>query len=146
MAPFTNSFKYKKTLLQAVAPKKGHPSDSGFDLYLVEKIKEDNGVHWYDTGIAVEPPEGYYFEVVGRSSISKSGFMMANNIGIIDQSYRGSLKVALVKVNDQAPDLDLPCRLVQLIPRQYVHLDPVEVEDLSETVRGDGGFGSTGST
>jgi dUTP pyrophosphatase len=141
-----SSFKYKKTLPHAATPKKGHPSDSGFDLYLMEKIKEENGVYWYDTGIAVEPPEGYYFEVVGRSSISKSGYMIANNVGIIDQSYRGSVKVALIKVNNEASEIELPCRLVQLIPRQYIHLDPIEVDELNNTIRGDGGFGSTGKS
>ena len=112
----------------------------------MKKVKEENGVAWFDTGIAVEPPEGYYFELVGRSSISKSGYMLANNIGIIDDSYRGSILVALVKINPSAPDLELPCRLVQLIPRQLVLMEPKEVDELSDTIRGTGGFGSSGST
>jgi dUTP pyrophosphatase len=138
-----SSFRFRKTLENAVVPSKAHPEDSGFDLVLVSKIKEENGVAFYDTGIAVAPPEGYYFEVYGRSSISKSGYMLANNVGIIDSTYRGSIRVALIKVNPQAPELELPCRLVQMIPRQFVHLDPVEVESLDDTVRGEGGFGSS---
>jgi dUTP pyrophosphatase len=137
------SFRFRKTHENAVVPSKAHPEDSGFDLVLVSKIKEENGVAFYDTGIAVAPPEGYYFEVYGRSSISKSGYMLANNVGIIDSTYRGSIRVALIKVNPQAPELELPCRLVQMIPRQFVHLDPVEVESLDDTVRGEGGFGSS---
>lgn len=139
-------FHFKKTLAEAVPPKKVRPTDSGFDLCLVKKIKEEQGVHWYDTGIAVEPPEGYYFELVGRSSISKSGYMLANNIGIIDYEYRGSILVALIKLRDDAPELELPCRLVQLIPKQLLMMEAREVVDLSSTTRGEGGFGSTGTS
>lgn len=137
-------FKYTKTLDEAIAPQKAHVTDTGYDLCLIKKVKEENGMIMYDTGIAVQPPLGYYFEVVGRSSISKTGYIVANSIGIIDASYTGSLKVALIKVNKDAPELELPARLVQLLPRQLVHLDAVEVQDLSGTQRADGGFGSSG--
>lgn len=137
-------FKFRKTLPDALAPEKAHVTDTGYDLHLVKKIKEENGMVLYDTGIAVQPPIGYYFELVGRSSISKSGYIMANSVGIIDASYTGSLKVALIKINKKMPDLEFPCRLVQLIPRQFVHLEPVEVEDINTTQRADGGFGSSG--
>ena len=138
------SFQFVRTHPNAVVPTKGHPDDSGYDLVLVEKIKEVNGVGMYDTGIAVAPPTGFYFEVYGRSSISKTGYMLANNVGIIDQGYRGSIKIALVKINAAAPDLQLPIRLCQLIPRRFEHLEAVEVTALDETARGSGGFGSTG--
>jgi dUTP pyrophosphatase len=137
-------FRFTRTLDEAVAPQKAHVTDTGYDLCLVKKVKEENGMIMYDTGIAVQPPLGYYFELVGRSSISKTGYIVANSIGIIDASYTGSLKVALIKVNKDAPDIELPARLVQLIPRQLIHMDVIEVKDLSETQRGDGGFGSSG--
>ena len=139
------SFRYVKLHHDAVAPTKAHSDDSGYDLVLIEKISEKQGVHMYDTGIIVQPPAGHYFEIYGRSSISKSGYMLANNVGIIDQGYRGTLKIALIKVNPQAPDLQLPARLAQLIPRQFIHLEPVEVdrEDLDDSVRDTGGFGSS---
>ena len=54
----------------------------------------------YDSYISVQPPEGYYFEIVPRSSISKLGYILTNSIGIIDPSYRGTLKVVLTKIND----------------------------------------------
>jgi dUTP pyrophosphatase len=138
-------FKFARTLPDAVAPSKAHPDDSGYDLVLVSKIKEENGVGMYDTGIIVQPPPGFYFEVYGRSSISKTGYMLANNVGIIDQGYRGSIRVALVKVNPEAPELQLPVRLAQMIPRRFEHLEAEEVApgDLNETLRGSGGFGST---
>lgn len=138
------SFKFQRTRYDAIAPHKAHVTDSGYDLWLLEKVKEENGMVMYDTGIAVKPPHGFYFELVGRSSISKSGYIMANSVGIIDASYRGSLKVALIKINRDIPDLELPCRLVQLIPRQFVHLEAQEVEELDSTARGEGGFGSSG--
>ena len=138
------AFHYVKTDPFAVDPCKAHHEDSGYDLHLLRKVKTHGNVEFYDTGIAVQPPLGYYFEVVGRSSISKSGYMIANNIGIIDQNYRGSILVALTKIDANAPSLQLPCRLVQLLPRQFIHMTPVCVESLDETARGTGGFGSTG--
>lgn len=139
------SFDYIETDINALPPQKAYPTDSGFDLFLIKKIKEENGVYMYDTGIAIKPPEGYYFELVGRSSISKSGYMLANNIGVIDETYRGSIKVALVKVKPDAKELELPIRLVQLIPRNLILMKPNKVENLDETTRGDGGFGSSGT-
>jgi dUTP pyrophosphatase len=139
------SFNYKKTDPNAIAPSKAHPTDSGFDLHLIKKVKElTTNVTLYDTGISVEPPPGYYFELVGRSSISKSGYMLANNVGIIDESYRGSIMAALIKVDPDAAPLEFPCRLVQLIPRQLVLMNPNEISELTETERGAGGFGSSG--
>lgn len=137
-------FKYAKTLENAVSPSKAHITDTGYDLYLVKKVKEENGMVMYDTGIAVQPPFGFYFDLVGRSSISKTGYIVANSVGIIDASYTGSVKVALIKVNKDAPELELPAKLVQLIPRQLVHLDAQEVPEITATQRAEGGFGSSG--
>lgn len=139
-------FQFKRTLPNAQAPKKNKISDSGYDLVLVQKIKQVGNVSFYDTGIQVQPPLGYYFDLVGRSSISKTGYMVANNVGIIDQSYRGNVIVALIKLDLSAPDLELPSRLVQLIPRRVIHMQPQDVGDdeLGDTKRGDGGFGSSG--
>ena len=141
------SVHFKKTHPSAVAPSKANATDSGYDLVLVEKLKEVNGVSYYDTGIQVAPPPCFYFDLVGRSSIAKSGYMLANNIGIIDNSYRGNIMVALVKINPAMPDLVLPARLVQIIPRKVWDLPFVDVgeRDLNATVRGAGGFGSSGS-
>lgn len=139
------SFRFVKTLPGAVAPQKNKASDSGFDMVLIHKIKEVNGVSFYDTGIQLSPPIGWYFDLVGRSSISKTGYMLANNIGIIDQSYRGNVMVALVKVNPDVPDLELPARLVQIIPRKVWHMQAVESDKIEDTSRGAGGFGSSGT-
>lgn len=135
-------FKFCKTRNDAIAPQKSRYSDSGFDLHLIEKIKNIGNVNYYDTGIAVEPPIGYYFDLVGRSSLSKTGWTIANNIGIIDMSYRGNIIVALYKHDKNAQDLELPIKLVQLIPRKLEQFIPIEVTTLNQTNRADRGFGN----
>ena len=128
----------------ATPPSKANISDSGYDLSLVDiKKTTDYGTVFYGTGVKVQPPHGFYFDLVGRSSMAKSGYTLANNVGIIDQSYRGEIMVALNKVHPDVPELELPCKLVQLIPRKWHHLE-MKPEDLSDTNRGSGGFGSTG--
>ncbi|KAG2424904.1 hypothetical protein HXX76_014062 [Chlamydomonas incerta] len=128
----------------AVIPSKGHPTDSGFDLTLISKLSQKGHVCMYETGISLAPPPGFYMDLVPRSSIVKSGYMLANSVGVIDASYRGTIKVPLIKVDPDAPDLELPVRLVQLIPRRVHEMEVVVQIDLTETERGDGGFGSTG--
>lgn len=135
--------RFIKTHRDAYTPSKAHISDSGYDLHLLTHIKTENGVQFYDTCIAIQPPIGYYFELVARSSLAKTGYILANSIGIIDASYTGSIKVALIKVCKDAPDLKLPARLVQLIPRQFLHLSMQETNNFNRTTRDDGGFGSS---
>jgi deoxyuridine 5'-triphosphate nucleotidohydrolase len=137
-------FKWARTIPNAPKPTKNRFSDSGYDLHLVKKIKVQASVHYFDTGIQVQPENGYYFDLVGRSSISKTGWMIANNIGIIDASYTGTVIVALVKIDPDALEIELPCKLVQLIPRQLILMEPIEVDSLNDTERGDKGFGSSG--
>jgi|DEB19_MinimDraft_3_1074340.scaffolds.fasta_scaffold32138_1 deoxyuridine 5'-triphosphate nucleotidohydrolase len=135
-----------KTDCDAVIPAKASYSDTGYDLTIIKEYKNlDSGVILYDTGIKLDIPNGYYVEIVPRSSISKSGYMLANNIGIIDQSYRGNLYVALIKINKDMPDIQLPCKCCQIIfkKQEYVNLE-ISSEDFSNTNRGMGGFGSTG--
>lgn len=134
---------FKKSNPNAIIPTRAHASDSGFDLTLLECIKTTGDVSFYTTGIQVDPPHGYYFDLVGRSSISKTGYMLANAVGIIDQSYRGDIIVPLRKVNKDADELTLPIKLVQIIPRQWYNIQMIEKEDLDETSRNTGGFGST---
>ena len=138
---------FKKTENDAVIPTKAHPSDTGYDLTLIRVSKDMSipgfeKIIMYDTGIAVCPPDGYYTEVVPRSSLSKTGYMLANSVGIIDASYRGSIKV-VVTGDDSLGDLSLPFKGFQLILRKLEEADVVEVDDLDQTVRGEGGFGST---
>jgi dUTPase len=138
------SFEFSKTDKDAFSPVKSRMSDSGYDLYLLKKIKEVNGVHYYDTCIQVKPAIGYCFDLVGRSSIAKTGWTLANNVGIIDMTYRGSVIVALVPSVPTPKEIVLPCKLVQLIPRKVIMMSgPTEVSEIGKTARGDsGGLGS----
>jgi len=129
----------------AVLPTKAHASDSGFDITIVAIHKTlPNGVTLFKTGLRLSPPPGIYTDLVARSSLMKYGYMLANNVGIIDNSYRGPLLVGLWKFDPDAPDLTLPMRVAQLIPRKVLNIEISEVDSVVETVRGDGGFGSTG--
>jgi dUTP pyrophosphatase len=137
-------FRWNKTRQDAVAPKKERVSDSGFDLVLLEKIKQYGDVELWDTGIKIMPEFGWYFDLVPRSSIIKSGYMLANSCGVIDRTYVGNILVPLVKIDKSKPDIESGVRLVQIIPRSIVHVDMEEVEDLPDSERGQGGFGSSG--
>lgn len=138
-------FEWCKTREDAVAPSKERVSDSGFDLTIVDVVKKfHNKTTLYTTGIKVKPAFGWYLDVVPRSSIIKTGYMLANNVGVIDRAYTGEIMIALIKVDESAPDLELPCRIAQMIPRRIAHVNFKQVDDIERTSRNEGGFGSTG--
>ena len=143
----SNKFYYK--LEGGVPPKLAHDTDTGYDVTLIKKIKTIKKtscgiLSLYDSGIIVIPPDGYYFDMVPRSSFSKTGYILANSFGVIDSSYRGHLMAVLLKYDLNAEDLKLPCRCMQLILRPLIHFKPVEIFDIDETDRNSNGFGSTG--
>jgi len=136
---------------KAVIPSKNNYSDAGLDLTIISENKRFNSdTILYDTGIKIEIPNGYYVEIVPRSSISRSGYMLANSIGIIDQGYTGNLYVALRKINNECEDLVLPYKCCQIIMKKQIY-PKIIIEDLTKehkdeillTSRGEGGFGST---
>jgi dUTP pyrophosphatase len=140
------SIKVYKTNKDAVIPSKAFEEDAGYDLTIISKIKDFNSkTSLYDTGIKIEVDEGYYTEIVPRSSISKFGYILANNIGIIDNHYRGNLMIALTKIADDAPEIQLPFKCCQLIIRKQILTNLYEITEdtLTSTLRNDGGFGST---
>jgi len=130
----------------AILPTKGHPTDVGYDLTVISKHKELTAdTDLYDTGIKASVENGYYLEIVPRSSLSKSGYMLANSVGIIDPGYTGNLYVALTKVDKFSPRLELPFRCCQLIVRKKVESTLSLVNNFDHiSARGVGGFGSTG--
>lgn len=134
----------------AIVPTKNNYSDAGLDLTIIKEAKRLNSdTVLYDTGIKLEIPNGYYVEIVSRSSISKSGYMLANNIGIIDQGYTGNLYIALRKINKDCEDLVLPYKCSQIIMKKQIYPKIIIRDDTEkeiknqDTSRGDGGFGST---
>jgi deoxyuridine 5'-triphosphate nucleotidohydrolase len=142
-----------KTCDEAVIPSKARYSDAGYDLTIIKEYKRlTSNTVIYDTGIKLEIPNGYYVEIVPRSSISRSGYILANNVGIIDQGYRGNLYVALTKINDETPDITdlanwrLPWKCCQMIVKKQIYSKLVVCNstDIEKSDRGTGAFGSTG--
>lgn len=130
---------------EAVTPTRANPTDIGLDLVAIREHKVlNNGVILYDTGIAVTPPEGYYIEILPRSSMSKTGWMLANSVGTIDPTYTGNLFIALVCVVRGSPAPELPFCKCQMVLRKAEYVEMEEVKELGDTKRGSGGFGSTG--
>jgi dUTP pyrophosphatase len=147
-----HNIEYKPTIKvyksdpDAIIPNKAFNEDAGYDLTIIKKLKNFNSkTALYDTGIKIEIDEGYYTEIVPRSSISKFGYILANNIGIIDNHYRGNLMIALTKIAEDAPEIELPFKCCQLLVRKQILTNLIEITDnnLSSTQRNDGGFGST---
>jgi len=133
----------------AVVPYKSRYSDAGYDLTIIKEYKKlTSNTVIYDTGIKLEIPNGYYVEIVPRSSISRSGYILANNVGIIDQGYRGNLYIALTKINSECPDLTLPWKCCQMIVKKQIYskliLCDSKQDDIEKSNRGTGAFGSTG--
>ena len=118
----------KRTRPDAVLPTRAFPTDTGLDLTLlsVDKIIDEYTV-MYDTGIVIRPPSGFYVEIVPRSSIVKSGFMLCNSVGIIDSNFRAPLKVVLKSDKPNQILSPLPNKLCQLIVRKLYLTDVIEV-------------------
>lgn len=139
--------KIEKRNKDAIIPSRAHPSDVGLDLTAISKYKTlSNGVIMYDTGLSICPPKGYYIEIIPRSSISKTGWILANSIGIIDPHYTGNLYIVLAPINPNVPEIELPFCKCQIVLREVKYINIIEVENLEETDRGEGGFGSTDLT
>ena len=137
---------FVKQSKDAIIPTKANFSDVGYDISILNVHKVINSkTTLYDTGICLNIPVGYYVEIVPRSSIVKSGYMLSNSIGIIDCSYKGNLYVGLTKVCDDAIAIEYPFKCGQLIVRKQIFPKFIEMkmEEMLESKRNKGGFGST---
>lgn len=139
----------KKLNKNAIVPTYGSEFAAGADLYACEggeitvEAGETRLVH---TGIAMEIPEGLVGLVYARSGLaSKRGLAPANKVGVIDSDYRGEIMVALHNHGDKAQTVADGERIAQIVFTPYHTAEFSVVEELSETVRGVGGFGSTGT-
>lgn len=157
---------------RAELPKRAHETDSGYDIKSIGIEKIEGDVIFFKTGLSIQPPAGFYYEVYPRSSISKTPLSLANSVGIVDEHYRGEIIIpvrimhsgmgqelksvmfpnGIVKIFGARPgtmsvvgDLILKHKpiLFQLILRQRLDSEFTVVDTLNDTVRGDGGFGST---
>jgi len=136
--------KFVRTDPDVPIPTKGNFLAMGYDLTAIAVRKKiGDKITMFGTGIAVEPPPGYYTEIFPRSSLSKTGYMLANSVGVIDPDYSGELLLALIKVDENSPDLEPPFTKCQLVLRKCEYFGMKETDSLTETERGSGGFGST---
>ena len=140
--------KIKKLFPDAVIPTYAHPGDAGMDLVAHSyEYDKEHDCFVYGTGISIEPPEGYVILLFPRSSNKKTECYLANHVGVVDQTYRGEIK--MVYKNRDHNYLSKPYnvgdRIGQMLILPYPQIEFEEVEDLNNTDRGSGGFGSTGN-
>lgn len=146
--------KIKKLSPEAVIPKYETEGSVGMDITATSKSYDSSNNVVYGTGLSIEIPKGYYADLRPRSSVSKYDLVLANSIGTIDSDYRGELIFKFKKV---LRDIDEDCiqvfneykvseRIGQIVILPYPKVSFVEVDELSSTERGEGGFGSTGTS
>lgn len=139
--------KVKKLVNSAIIPTFGSVESAGGDLYNAgdDVAISPSETVLIGTGLAVEIPEGYVGLVYARSGLaSKCGLAPANKVGVIDSDYRGEIKVALFNHSKETRTVLKGERIAQMVIAPYLKVEYEEVEELSSTERGEGGFGSTG--
>lgn len=137
--------KIKKLDPNAVIPSYAKSGDAGIDLTAISSIDDPDGLFIeYGTGLALEIPSGYAGFVFPRSSASKTSQIQANCVGVIDSGYRGEIKVRLKEFGNPRKLYQVGERVAQLIIMPVPRITFIEFEELGETDRGQGGFGSTG--
>ena len=138
--------KVKKLHPNAVIPSYSKAGDAALDMTAISVDKDEYGNAVYKTGLAIEIPEGYVGLLFPRSSNSKTDLYLTNHVGVIDSGYRGEI---MFKYRGVRGLLDAKIyakneRVGQLIILPYPQIELIESDTLSETERGNGGFGSTG--
>lgn len=138
----------KKLNERAIIPTYGSAGSAGGDLYSAEEndiTVAPGQTAFIGTGLAVEIPQGLVGLVYARSGLAcKKGLAPANKVGVIDSDYRGEIKVALYNHGKESQTVAKGERIAQLVIAPFVFAEYEETDDLSDTVRGEGGFGSTG--
>ena len=132
---------------------KAHASDTGWDLTCCDVIEKKSGLFFLDLGIRTQPPAGHYFQLYPRSSFSKTKYIVANSVGIIDTDYRGQWYLAVKPINVHYPgnftiedikDDLLGKKVAQAVLFRMNMYQEVQFTDkLSNTKRGEGSFGSS---
>lgn len=142
------NIKVKKLKPGATVPTMGSKFAAGADLYSAEEadvVIEPGETKFIGTGLAMEIPEGYVGLVYARSGLAcKRGLAPANKVGVVDSDYRGEIKVALHNHGKEAQTVEKGERIAQMVIAPYLSVNYEEADELSETERGEGGFGSTG--
>ena len=143
--------KIKKLYRDSILPTKAHATDAGFDLYAHNVMRDNQANLVYTTGVAMEIPQGYVGLIFPRSSISRKDLILTNCVGVIDSGYRGEISFKFKRVNfvEQQDgllenDYRKGERIGQIIIMPYPEIEFVEVDELSDSERGDGAYGSSG--
>jgi len=136
--------KVKKLREDAKLPLRKREGDAGLDLYSVEEVFLKPG-EWkaVPTGVAVEIPKGYFGLIKDRSGLALK-YAVHCLAGVVDENYRGEVKVVLINLGSETVKLDKHTRIAQLLVIPYLPVEVREVKELSETERGQQGFGSSG--
>lgn len=142
------NIKIKKLNENAIIPTRGSEHAAGYDLYAcIESpiIIKPHTTAKIGTGLSIELPNGYFGAIFARSGLAtKQGLRPANCVGCCDSDYRGEYIVALHNDTNESKIIGRSDRIAQLVIMPYLSVGFTEVDELSDTERGDGGFGSTG--
>lgn len=138
--------KFQKINKQAITPFKSRTSDTGYDVNVISAKEIGPDVWICDTGLQLECDSRFWICLAPRSSIGKSGYELANSIGVIDLNYGGRIMLQLRKVHVSALPIEslLPWRIGQVFLMPRIHAQLLEVDDFTKTERGEKGFGSSG--
>lgn len=134
--------KIKKLVPEAVLPKYAHPGDAGMDVYAISKQETDKFIE-YGTGLAFEIPTDHVMLVFPRSSVSNLDLSLANSVGVLDSGYRGELKLRFRKTGETVYEIGDRVGQIIILPFPLVGFE--ETIDLAGSIRGAGGFGSSGN-
>ncbi|MBQ1902166.1 MAG: dUTP diphosphatase [Lachnospiraceae bacterium] len=138
----------KKLQDSAILPERGSVSAAGYDLFACmesDVVIKPHETKMIGTGLAAAIPEGYFGGIFARSGLSsKEGLRPANCTGVVDADYRGEIKVALHNDSEIERIVIVGEKIAQLVVLPFLSVEFDEVDTLSETQRGTGGFGSTG--
>ena len=136
--------KIKKLHKNAIIPSYAKEGDAAMDITATE-VNYDNQYVSYKTGIAIEIPEGFVGLLFPRSSVQSTGLRLTNGVGVIDSGYRGEIQSTFKKMHGGEQMYKIGDRAAQIMIIAYPNIDFVETNNLSDTERGSGGFGSTGN-
>lgn len=138
----------KKLIPTAKLPTRGSEYAAGYDLYAALEETVVIAPHqtvMVSTGLAMEIPEGYFGAIFARSGLaSKEGLRPANCVGVVDADYRGPFMIAVHNDSETERKVEPEERIAQLVVMPFLPVEFNTVDELAETVRGEGGFGSTG--
>ena len=148
----------------AQEPVRGSEMAAGWDLHAAEILRDTPHEFWVDTGVAFEIPYGMFGDLRARSSVSEAGLILANGAGVLDADYRGTIQFRFYKIGRtvqtdyevsgvqfrgtypaEPKTYDVGDRVGQIIFQSYYNGELNRQDELSETTRGTGGFGSTGN-